>query len=82
MGKFQSEVLCKSSGEDDECYDCSDSASSRYLMGKEKGDNSEDDVYLMKLMGALSSSSSCNFVGILGLLNLYTYLNEETIDPN
>jgi len=82
VGKLQSEVLCKSSGEDDECYDWSDTASSRYLLGQDKGDTREDDVNLMKLMGALSSSSSSNFVGILGLLNLSTYLNDETTDPN
>lgn len=87
VGKLQSEVLCNSSGggsngedDDEQCYDWSETASSRYLLGQDKGDTREDDVNLMKLMGALSSSS--NFVGILGLLNLSTYLNDETIDPN
>ena len=82
LGRLQS-VLSANMIESAKRGDWANTASSRYLLGMEKGDTRKDDISLMQLMGVLSGKKqSLPFVGILGRLNLAEYENDPNLDPN
>ena len=84
LGRLQSD-LCSELNENAKRGDWDNTASSRYLMGMDRGDTRKDDMSLIQLMQTLSGKKNVKalpFVGILGQLNLSEYQNDPDLDPN